>query len=996
MLPSERVSLTLTTLCGAIPLDNFLANDYDDSIELDYREFEQDAVAARSSKHKDDSAYRTGVVRSRASSFSDGSDMSHIDDAAVQALIAMDIDEDRQDDEAKGERAGTGEGPSRDSLGVSPVGEATIGNTAEILSGPETASLASSQLAVVGLPSPESLDLLREAALEKLYKACTRLSGTAEALHFEYIEEDPAGIKCILTVTIPTHDGTSRRSYSTSPEFVKRSDAKGDAARIAVDMGVIDFLKSATSSAAAAGSQAELIAQANEAQDGSKEQREAGQRAMRQIAQLCAEWRVGVAPEYVVYRQKKSKENIGCAIRIALTPNALRIYSTNPDYNSPERAREACALLATEDGVEEYIMYGNGQKTKPQESEEPIPPAKPVATRPLFKQMSLQDYFDSLPRPFSEAIDESKGASEIPWSSMMNIIIQGAKLRTVKAMFHPIDMEYKTGLTGCVLRIVLSDPLVLSVINDLEGTDRKEIVKTYIVNPHFVKTNDAKNAACILAVTRDLRSFLMDISKKYEDNSRGTRDFERKAFEVAMRTIARFRGTNIVFEATGGVSSGNTNSFACSLSIDVGPEDRPERRTYTTPAKHGSKADAKVAVVLDAAQRGLIELLRYHRAGKEPPDGYRTFWDVISKGEAYDMGSLASEREVNEEVEKIKAEKRRLKRKRTAEKKKAAAKVPQIGGIAVPITSETMDQDGESGEDGEISEDESVDVVVYQAVAPHPSTCKTPEKERDWKRRKWPGGKGNGAAGRGVNRHGGRGANGHWQHGKQYDHGSSNRPPGVPAGLHVYPNVVPPHPPLHLPPANYSSTHPYPTPSPVSPSPIAYPHSHYPPNPLPPHPLHSPSLYPYAEPYPYPPPPSHPSPHSPSHPSPSVYVYPYPPPHYGPPAYNHPPPPTAGPEHYSYQPPSYAHPTYHHATSPPGHDHPYDDPYPPPQSIPRYDHTTPQAMYPPTYPPVHSSAPIIQEPRVPRHHHDKSKQNQREAHPRGRGGGQQGSWRGRR
>lgn len=94
----------------------------------------------------------------------------------------------------------------------------------------------------------------------RLHQACLRAFGGGEALKFVFVEENGtqcevrslgnvnAGAQwcllsakqCILTITRP--DG-SARSYQTKPTFSRKSDAKVQAAKIAIDMGALEFIQ---------------------------------------------------------------------------------------------------------------------------------------------------------------------------------------------------------------------------------------------------------------------------------------------------------------------------------------------------------------------------------------------------------------------------------------------------------------------------------------------------------------------------------------------------------------------------------------------------------------------------------------------------------------------------------------------------------------------------------------------------------------------------------
>ncbi|RXW18259.1 hypothetical protein EST38_g7576, partial [Candolleomyces aberdarensis] len=298
----------------------------------------------------------------------------------------------------------------------------------------------------------------------------------------------------------------------------------------------------------------------------------------------------------------------------------MRIYSSGPEYSNFDRARAASALVALEEGIREYIVYGNGQKFKP---------VKASST-------------DTLPRPFVETIDENKGVYEHQWLGRLNIIIQGAKLHTCRASYH-------------------------------------------------FSSSGTKNC------------YLADTPKKYEEKTQATRDFARTTSENFVKVVGKLLmrldpGGKILFDYFGS----GVPVKAKDVASDI--------RTFSVPAQHPSKLEAKTAAILEAAKAGLVELLRYP-AETEPPEGYVSYWDTLSKHESYDVDS--SDRDTDDEDPgKTKAMKKKLKRKRKAEKKKAdkqASGVP-VAANAAPdeVTSEkqtvTTTQVESEDESGEISD----------------------------------------------------------------------------------------------------------------------------------------------------------------------------------------------------------------------------------------------------------------------------------------------------
>ena len=93
----------------------------------------------------------------------------------------------------------------------------------------------------------------------------------------------------------------------------------------------------------------------------------------------------------------------------------------------------------------DFIMHGNGQKAKPEPSPEQPRPTVPARQIPSYIQMSVQEFFDALPRPFIEPIDDGKIASDVQWANMLNMIIQSAKMHGLRTMFYFTDTETRTG-----------------------------------------------------------------------------------------------------------------------------------------------------------------------------------------------------------------------------------------------------------------------------------------------------------------------------------------------------------------------------------------------------------------------------------------------------------------------------------------------------------------------------------------------------------------------
>lgn len=217
MLLFEKVSLNLATTCGAIPLDNFLANDYDDGIELDYREFESEL-----GKHdRDDTVVPDKHILGSTSPKLIGAEdpclvrgtptqtdqLKAIDARSTSGQMHLDLVGVAGSHDEAPLSAGPGDDSSCALTNRSPIGDDASMIVTERLPGS-----AASTPYVSGSGKATLLDLLalREQALDKLYKACTRLSGTAEALHFDFIEED---LSCKLAIFRNTEKRVCRAKF---------------------------------------------------------------------------------------------------------------------------------------------------------------------------------------------------------------------------------------------------------------------------------------------------------------------------------------------------------------------------------------------------------------------------------------------------------------------------------------------------------------------------------------------------------------------------------------------------------------------------------------------------------------------------------------------------------------------------------------------------------------------------------------------------------------
>lgn len=96
------------------------------------------------------------------------------------------------------------------------------------------------------------------------------------------------------------------------------------------------------------------------------------------------------------------------------------------------QAKIACATSAIASGVINFIQHGNGQKTPAVQVDElPTDNSTSIPKGP----MTLQAFYDSLPKPFPENPDE-KPAMEINAPGRLNTLVQQAKGTKLIIQYH--------------------------------------------------------------------------------------------------------------------------------------------------------------------------------------------------------------------------------------------------------------------------------------------------------------------------------------------------------------------------------------------------------------------------------------------------------------------------------------------------------------------------------------------------------------------------------
>ncbi|KZV70948.1 hypothetical protein PENSPDRAFT_752194 [Peniophora sp. CONT] len=466
-----------------------------------------------------------------------------------------------------------------------------------------------------------------------LNQVCSQTLGSIDPLKYEFIEDGDER-QCILTITRP--NGQSR-SYSVVVEYERKVDAREAVAIVAVEMGALDFIKKGAPDHTL---KRGLVLAPLDAPNSDGIEVEAPERepsaAVGEIEKCCVDWRAGrVKPHWVALREFKPGPKFGCALRIALSTHSAKIYSVDATHDHFEDARSTCADEAVADGVLEFIMHGNGQKhpAPPDYSSQRIVASDTTVT--AVSATSVQDYFESLPRPFPEAEFVGKKINEINPVSWLNTLTQAAKgARLVMKYIAIPDSKY--GLHGFVLRLT-----------------RPGEVKSYLVDPLFPKRADAKTAVTLLAMSQGVGQWVRDVTRECEEKLP-----QRLKEYITMRILPMI---NLEYNKIWPGRHPDIYTFTkdqdahgCIMTLKLKLDPSPnEIKTWEVPAEYRSRNDAKLAVLDAAFESGAVEFLRFR--GRPPPRGY-----------VVDIGPTAyKKRKVEEQEISLSGPKSKFKRMRT-------------------------------------------------------------------------------------------------------------------------------------------------------------------------------------------------------------------------------------------------------------------------------------------------------------------------------------------
>ncbi|RDB30097.1 hypothetical protein Hypma_014004 [Hypsizygus marmoreus] len=335
-----------------------------------------------------------------------------------------------------------------------------------------------------------------------------------------------------------------------------------------------------------------------------------------QIEQACAG---KTTPRWIFYTNREVQINpvlcYGAALHISgTTPHTGQIYCTDTLFPTESEAKSACATLALSSGVLSYIQHAT----------HPLPQPVMLATPPS-SPLTLQQFYESLPRPFPSEDGGDKTAAEINAPPRVNTIVNTSGGARLRSMYH-WQTDPTSGLVGCLLR--LARPFSASTHTPSSSQIGN---KAYVVSPIFLKRADAKAAVCLLALSLDVTAHIRAAKAAAADT------YTNRMASRVYGELSRLKMGNYAVQWA---FEGAANTHRCTLTVNVGTPGMPHTRTYTVPPEHRTKADAKAAVACLAAEQGVVEFMRFRGAPPPPANGsHKTFWERIQAVEREGMGA---------------------------------------------------------------------------------------------------------------------------------------------------------------------------------------------------------------------------------------------------------------------------------------------------------------------------------------------------------------------
>lgn len=238
------------------------------------------------------------------------------------------------------------------------------------------------------------------------------------------------------------------------------------------------------------------------------------------------------------------------ALRISLNSHVCRVYASDPVHNTPWQAKLACANAAIKEGVMAFIQFGNGQTEPTKTVDNGVENVDIRSDTPPLPTtgITLQDFFDTLPKPFPEDISD-KGPSNTP--TWLNLTLQSARGARLVSNFIPIiDNVRHRKLNIIRLFLLCAHVIILLVHGSILRIERPEETRTYLVEAQFLKRHDAKCAVCLLAMSQGVGTYIRGLKEEAENKIPvHMRKLTEKVLQVLAAECGKVRlGNRLLFD----------------------------------------------------------------------------------------------------------------------------------------------------------------------------------------------------------------------------------------------------------------------------------------------------------------------------------------------------------------------------------------------------------------------------------------------------------------
>ncbi|KAG7440154.1 uncharacterized protein BT62DRAFT_938358 [Guyanagaster necrorhizus] len=399
-----------------------------------------------------------------------------------------------------------------------------------------------------------------------LHDTCQKVFGNTGVLKFEYLKEETnANKQCILTITRPNG---SMRSYQSDATFTRKTEAKAQVCQRAIEHDALQFIAEGESKL----SKHLALLENEDKVDNMVPEKDPGVKAVEdwcEESNLLVKWYDVTA---------KDGERHGAALRILATLHSFRVYSTAALYKGFTEAKAACALVAIAEGA---LKFTGGASF-------PAPP--PVG------QVSLQEFYNLLPRPLPEPSLAKQNVSEVQAVGWLNQTIQSTRGSQLQAEYLPFT---ENSLSGCLLRIDRPDP---------------KQCKSYIVDARFQKRGESKTAVALIAVSQGVGVWLKEVTKEINKITPEMKRIKDSFLPKLTKECQASNDEQPTFEY-----KNQRDAWSCTMTVNLSPtKGQRDLREFSVPTRYRNQSDAKIAACCKAANENLIDLLRFRREPSLP------------------------------------------------------------------------------------------------------------------------------------------------------------------------------------------------------------------------------------------------------------------------------------------------------------------------------------------------------------------------------------------